>query len=180
MDSTLLLNTGFEPIKIIAWQRAITLLFLGKVEVIDEYDREVRSVSVAFRMPAVVRLLRYVKFTKRKPPLTRVNLLARDNFQCQYCGEEMAYRDSSIDHVVPRSQGGGTSWKNVVISCHPCNRKKGGRTPHEARMKLLQDPYEPEWLPVLNMRFHRKMPEAWLAFFGDDDPETIAAKLPKS
>ncbi len=166
MDSTLLLNAGFEPIKIISWQRAITLAFLGKVEVVDVYEREVRSVSVAFKMPAVVRLLRYVHLGRRKPPLTRLNLLARDEFRCQYCTSALHLKDSTIDHVIPRSQGGTTSWGNVVSACHPCNRKKGGRTPLQAKMPLRREPIEPEWLPVLTFRFHTSMPDAWLAFLG--------------
>lgn len=172
MEATLLLNAGFEPLKVISWQRAITLLFLGKVEVVDVYDQEIRSVSVALKMPAVVRLLRYVKLGKRKPPLTRLNLLARDNFQCQYCQRHVSYRESSIDHVIPRSQGGGTYWRNVVIACHPCNRKKGGRTPVEARMLLRKEPIEPEWLPVLNVKLQKRLPEAWLLFF-DTDPDPV-------
>lgn len=141
-------------------------MFLGKVEVVEEYDNQVRSVSLAIRMPAVVRLLRFVRLSKRRPPLSRMNLLARDESQCQYCGKKVHYRDSSIDHVKPRSQGGGTFWKNVVIACHPCNRRKGGRTPHEAKMALLREPFEPEWLPVLNVSFERRVPDAWLLFFG--------------
>ena len=167
MSATLLLNASYEPIRIISWQRAVTLAFLGKVEVVEEYEDEIRSVSLVLRMPAVVRLLRYVKLGKLKPPLTRINVLARDNFQCQYCLKKMHYRDFSIDHVLPRSQGGDTSWQNVVVSCHPCNRKKGGRTPAQANMKLLRAPVEPEWLPIINMHFRKDMPQMWAAFLRD-------------
>ncbi|MBP9837491.1 MAG: HNH endonuclease [Proteobacteria bacterium] len=164
MDSTLLLNSSYEPIKIISWERAITLLFLGKVEVVDNYEREVKSVSLAIKVPAVVRLLRYIHLGKRKPPLTRFNLLARDNFQCQYCTVSLTSATSTIDHVVPRSQGGTTCWQNIVIACHGCNRKKGGRTPYQAKMKLLNEPIAPDWLPVLTVNFNRKLPTAWLLF----------------
>jgi 5-methylcytosine-specific restriction endonuclease McrA len=164
LDNTLLLNASFEPLKVISWERAVTLLFLGKVEVVDEYDREVHSVSMAIRVPAVVRLLRYIKLGTRRPPLSRINLLARDNFNCQYCGCDLEYRESTIDHVVPRSQGGVTSWDNVVSACHTCNRKKGGRTPLQAKMPLTTEPIQPEWLPILSVRFNRNMPSAWLVF----------------
>lgn len=166
MDATLLLNASYEPLKVISWERAITLFFLGKVEVVENYEREVRSVSLAIKVPAVVRLLRYIQLGQRRPPLSRVNLLCRDNHHCQYCGLELSYGESTIDHVVPRSQGGETSWENVVIACHPCNRRKGGRTPAEARMHLRREPHAPEWLPVLNFRIHHHMPEAWLVFLG--------------
>ena len=166
MDSTLLLNASYEPIKIISWERAVTLCFLGKVEVVESYDREVRSVSLVVKVPAVVRLLRYIQLGKRRPPLTRTNLLARDQYQCQYCGQPLSSADSTIDHIVPRSQGGTTMWTNVVIACHDCNRKKGGRTPVQAKMNLLKDPEVPDWLPVLSVRFHRQMPDAWIVFLG--------------
>jgi len=169
LDGTLLLNSSFEPIKVISWQKAITLLFLEKVEIVDSYDRDVRSVSIALKMPAVVRLLRYVKLKRRKPPLTRLNLLARDGFHCQYCKCGLSYSDSTMDHIVPRSQGGETTWFNVVSACHHCNRKKGGRTPAQAKMQLLDDhPAEPQWLPILSMRFYHNMPRSWMIFLGEE------------
>lgn len=172
MEATLLLNASYEPVRIISWQRAVTLCFLGKVEVVEEYEREVRSVSVVVRMPSVVRLLRYVSLGRRRPPLTRLNLLARDNFQCQYCAKHLSYRESSFDHVRPRSQGGDTTWENVVAACHPCNRRKGGRTPKEARMALMAEPVEPAWLPVVSVRFEKRVPPSWLIFLGNSpNPE---------
>lgn len=164
MDATLLLNASFEPIRVISWQRAITLFFLGKVEVVEEYDREVRSVSVTIKMPAVVRLLQYVQLGRRRPPLSRINVLARDEFHCQYCNHFLSRRDATLDHVIPRSQGGTTSWENVVTACHECNRKKGGRTPKQAGMHLVKLPLQPEWLPILSMKFHTSLPQAWLIF----------------
>ena len=164
MDTTLLLNASYEPLRVISWKRAVTLLFLGKAEVIDEYHREVRSVSLVMKVPAVVRLLNYVKLGKRKPPLSRANLLARDESSCQYCGKYLTRGESTVDHVVPRSLGGETKWDNVVIACPECNRKKGGRTPQQARMKLRKLPIAPEWLPVLSIRLHKQVPEAWLVF----------------
>lgn len=164
MQSTLLLNSSFEPLKVITWQRAITLMFLGKVEVVNVYEREVRSVTLAVKVPAVVRLLRYVKLGKRKPPLTKINLLSRDNFCCQYCSVSLSTKDSTVDHVIPRSRGGLTVWNNVVIACDSCNRKKGGRTPEQANMALNKVPVEPEWLPVLSLSFRRELPEPWLTF----------------
>lgn len=131
---TLVLNAGYQPVARITWQRAITLLFLGKVEVIDEYeDRTIRSVSFEVKMPSVVRFLRML--TRRKPVVrfSRENVFARDQGQCQYCGTRLTRAESTYDHVVPRSQGGRTNWENIVIACVPCNQRKGGRTPaHDA------------------------------------------------
>jgi 5-methylcytosine-specific restriction endonuclease McrA len=164
VERTLLLNASFEPLTVISWQRAVTLFFLGKVEVVQEYEEEIHSVSLVIRMPAVVKLVRYVKFVKGDPPLSRANLLARDNFQCQYCALEVTHHNFSIDHVHPRSQGGGTYWENVVVACHPCNRKKGGRTPEQARMKLLKPVIQPDWLPVITFRFNNNVPPSWVIF----------------
>ena len=118
MDSaqTLLLNQGFEPIKVISWQRAISLLFLGKVEVLEEYDRDVHSVSLIIKVPAVVRLLRAFRRHARPVKFSRVNIYARDNYKCQYCGRKASISDLTYDHVVPRSQGGLTEWTSRSYS----------------------------------------------------------------
>jgi 5-methylcytosine-specific restriction endonuclease McrA len=164
MNSTLLLNASYEPLKIISWEKAITLFFLGKVEVIDSYDKNVRSVSLVMRVPSVVRLVNYVKLTTRKPPLTKINLLARDDFSCQYCKKYLSKVEATVDHVVPRTKGGKTIWQNVVLACPPCNRKKGGRTPEEANMPLSKKPEAPNWLPVVNFTFEKNIPIIWNMF----------------
>src|SRR5512134_2453131 len=102
---TLLLSQGFEPIKVISWQRAITLLFLGKVEVIEEYDHNVRSVSLVIKIPAVVRLLRAFRRHAKPVKFSRVNIYARDHYRCQYCGRRASISELTYDHVTPRSQG---------------------------------------------------------------------------
>ena len=164
VQTVLLLNASFEPLKVITWQRAVTMFFLGKVEIIEEYEHDIRSVSVVIKAPAVVRLLRYTRIGRKSPPLCRTNVLARDNFQCQYCLKELTPRDATLDHVKPRSQGGLTTWENIVCSCGTCNRKKGGRTPREARMILHQKPFRPDWLPVLHIRLQGKIPDPWRMF----------------
>lgn len=140
------------------------MFFLGKVEVIEEYEHNIRSVSFAIKAPAVVRLLRYFRAGRKSPPLTRGNILARDNFTCQYCAIELPSREATLDHVHPRSKGGKTTWENIVCACGPCNRKKGGRTPKEARMALLSKPHRPDWLPVLHIKLHGNIPEPWFFF----------------
>jgi len=163
-DSTLLLNASYEPIRVISWRKAVSLSFLDKVEVVETYEREIRSMNLAIKMPAVVRLLNYVSIARRKPPLTKLNLLARDKNCCQYCNLKLSYRDATFDHVMPRSMGGTTEWSNVVISCNPCNRRKGGRTPAMANMKLAAEPVHPDWLPVLNVSLRSELPKSWVIF----------------
>lgn len=166
MQTALLLNSSFEPLRVISWQRAVTMFFLGKVEIIEEYEHQIRSVSFAIKAPAVVRLLSYTKRYKAAPPLSRANIFARDNFQCQYCSIELRAADATLDHVIPRSKGGITSWTNVVTCCTKCNRKKGGRTPNEARMPLKSNPVQPDWLPVITVNLNGNIPHPWKNFLG--------------
>jgi 5-methylcytosine-specific restriction endonuclease McrA len=164
MNPVLLLNATYEPLRVISWQNAVCMFFMGKVEVVEEYEHDIRSVSIAIKAPAVVRLVKFFKGGRRAPPLSRANVLARDNFQCQYCSTELTPKESTLDHVLPRSRGGKTTWENIVCACAACNRKKGGLTPKEARMKLLKDPIKPEWLPVLNIRLNGNIHPSWFIF----------------
>jgi len=159
---TLLLNASFEPLRVISWQRAIRLMTLGKVEVVETYDREIRSVSFVVKMPAVVRLLRFIRRKTGGVKFSRRSIYVRDGFSCQYCGERLAASELTYDHVLPRKVGGRTTWTNIVTACWPCNARKGGRSPEEAGMRLLRTPTRPEWLPVVTFTIHLKSaPEAW-------------------
>lgn len=168
---TLVLNAGWQPVARIPWQRAITLLFLGKVELVEEYeDKTIRSVSFEVKMPSVVRFLRMLK--RRKPVIrfSRENVYARDHGRCQYCGKDVTRSEATYDHVVPRSQGGGTHWENIVIACVPCNQAKGGKTPAQARMKLLTSPVKPTKLPDtlrLTFTWSKGMPSTWKNWLRD-------------
>lgn len=144
------------------------MFFMGKVEVLEEYEHDIRSVSIIIRAPAVVRLLQYVKIGMKSPPLCRSNVFARDQFQCQYCGRDLSQKEATLDHVVPRSQGGKTSWENIVCCCSGCNRRKGGRTPKEARMPLRKKPERPTWLPVLHIKLNGKVPGSWHNFLSNE------------
>ncbi len=159
---TLLLSQSYEPIKVITWQRAITLLFLGKVEVIEEYGANIRSISLVIKIPAVVRLLRAFRRHQKPVKFSRVNIYARDGYTCQYCAARLGVAELTYDHVKPRSQGGTTDWTNIVTCCHECNRRKGGRTPVQAGMRLLAEPQQPRWVPAVTIRVSlRSVPEAW-------------------
>lgn len=168
MKATLLLNASFEPLHVISWQKAVTLSFLGKVEIVDEYEDEIHSVAICLKVPAVVRLLNYVGFVKKQPPFSRLNLLIRDEHACQYCRKELNTKSLTIDHILPKSQGGQTTWENIVAACNPCNRKKGGRTPEQANMKLAKAPRKPEWLPVISLRLNKTLPHSWTLFLREE------------
>ncbi len=164
MEQTLVLNATFEPLKVITWQRAMTLWAQNKVEVVETYDRETRAVTFSFRIPSVVRLLRFVnpRVKRGYVPFTRANIYRRDDFTCQYCGEEFESEDLTFDHVVPAAQGGRRDWTNIVTACVPCNVKKGARTPEEAGMTLHRQPRKPTSTPALRVTIGlRRTPASW-------------------
>lgn len=162
MESALLLNATYEPISIVSWQRAITLVLLGKAETIESQEESVRSASRSFVLPSVLRLLKRVHIPRRRVRFSRINVYRRDGFTCQYCGDHFGSQHLTFDHIVPSSRGGGTEWTNIATSCRPCNRRKGDRTPHEARMPLLSVPKEPRWWPFSSgsADFHEH-PDRW-------------------
>jgi len=168
---TLVLNATYEPIARVPWQRALALLFSGKVEVVEEYeDKRIRSVTFEIRMPAVVRFIRKLARFKQGIRFSRENVYARDRGKCQYCAQKLNRQEATFDHVVPRAQGGATGWDNVVIACVPCNQRKGGRTPEQARMALLTRPVRPTRLPEgmrLTFVYEKGMPPAWKNWLRD-------------
>lgn len=162
---TLLLDQGYQPLKLISWQRAITLLTLGKVEIVEEYDQEIRSTSIVLKMPAVARLLNAFKRPKKPVKFSRVSIYARDKYSCQYCGDKKPMSELTYDHVIPRAQGGKTTWDNITTACYDCNTKKANRTPAQAGMKLRNEPYQPTWIPAVTIRLSQKdLPQAWMDY----------------
>ena len=162
MEQVLLLNITYEPLKIINWKKAITLLCLGKVEVIEEYDQEIRSVTFSLKLPSVVRLLKLIKRPKSPIRFSRQNIYARDRYKCQYCGRKFPSEELTYDHILPKSRGGKTAWGNIVTCCVGCNRSKGGRTPEEAGMRLVRKPVRPSWVPALRITIgFQRVPETW-------------------
>jgi 5-methylcytosine-specific restriction endonuclease McrA len=162
MERTLLLNTTYEPLAIVSWKRAITLVFMGKVEVVAESEAQVRSVRQSWRLPAVIRLMRYVKQHFQPLKFTRGNIYLRDKCTCQYCGRMLPTRDLTWDHVLPRNQGGVTDWGNIVTACIVCNSRKGGRTPEQAGMKLVRKPFKPSTSHALRLTLGMSQtPDTW-------------------
>lgn len=138
MGKVLVLNASYEPLNITSWRRAVVLLLKGKAEQLEYKGREIYS---DFPLPTVIRLRYYVRVPYKEIPLTRRNVLERDRHICQYCrakGDQL-----TIDHVIPRSRGGGDTWENLVGACVRCNVRKGNRTPKEANMTLLTQPRRP-------------------------------------
>jgi len=161
-ENVLLLNASFEPLNVINWKRALKLVCLGKVEVVEETESIVNSVSISVKIPSVVRLLRFVGFKRREVKFSRQNIYARDKFQCQYCSRKLRTEDLTYDHIIPRSRGGKTEWSNIVTCCIDCNRKKGGQTPRGAGLQLIRKPSKPMWLWGCHARFSpRSTPESW-------------------
>ncbi len=164
MEQTLLLNATYEPLRVVHWRKAVTLWCQGKVEVISVYDREIRSVTLSFKLPSVIRLLRHISIKRRFDyvPFSRANIYARDNHTCQYCGDAFPITELTFDHVVPVSQGGRKDWENIVTSCIGCNRRKGGRTPGEAGMRVIRPPRRPTRAPTVRITIGlRNAPDSW-------------------
>ena len=164
MDQTLVLNASFEPLRIVSWQKAITLLFQGKVEVLAVHDREIRGVTVRVQLPSVLRLLRHVRMKRAfaDVPFSRANVYARDEHQCQYCGERFSPAQLTFDHVIPVARGGHKGWDNIVTCCIPCNRRKGDRLPEQAAMHLVRRPTRPKAHPHLTLSLGLKTaPASW-------------------
>jgi len=130
---------SYYPLSLWPWQETVKAVFLDRVEVIAEYDQVVRSPSFEMRLPSVISLRDYVA-QDRPPAFTRFNVFLRDGFGCQYCGRT---DDLTFDHLTPRSKGGRTTWENIVTACGPCNLRKGGRMPREARMFPYKPPHRP-------------------------------------
>lgn len=155
---TLLLNADYLAIGVIPVSRAFVLIFQDKAEVVAEEENEViRSAKTTFPYPSVVRLKRYVQVPHRKIPLTRSNIFKRDDFKCTYCG---AKANLTLDHVIPKSQGGPTSWKNLITACKPCNARKDDRTPEQAGMEFrYSKPYRPSF--VMYASTMHQIRESW-------------------
>lgn len=158
----LLLNRHLAPVSLASLRRAIVLLYGGTARAMDEagqthdfgdwirlpvrdHDDALPIIGGAVRVPRVLHLQRYEMYPRTTIRLTRRNLMLRDQFQCQYCARRPSLRELNVDHIIPRSRGGGDTWENLVVSCRLCNLKKGRRTPEEAGMLLLRKPQKPRW-----------------------------------
>ena len=179
--SVLVLNRTYMPVHVTTVKRALTLLYQGAAKAVNEQyelfnfddwrelhpqdgEPQIGLVCGVIRVPRVILLVSYDRLPKRHVRFSRLNIFLRDKNTCQYCGKTMSRKELNIDHVVPRSRGGTSTWTNVVCSCFECNRKKGGRTPDEARMKLIKKPARPRWTPHMGIQFEAKQYKEWMPF----------------
>jgi 5-methylcytosine-specific restriction endonuclease McrA len=183
MSRTLVLNRSFRAVAVADWQRALTLVYMGLAEALDDaltpYDFPawvaassnwveapagfVRSTTMRFAVPEVIRLVRYDRVPHREVAFTRHNVFARDGRRCAYCGKRKATDELDLDHVIPRSRGGPHVWTNVVTSCRPCNLKKADKLPEEAGMPLKVRPEKPRWTLMGSLIPHPRsdIPDSW-------------------
>lgn len=154
----LVLNQDYQALSVCTVERAFLLVLLDKAELVNDVpDRVLRSPGSQFPYPSIIRLFRYIHIPYKKVSLTRQNIYKRDGFQCVYCGTR---QDLTLDHVIPKSQGGKDTWTNLVTACQKCNTFKGNRTPEEAEMTMMQKPYRPSFIMYLR-DFSGKLYEDW-------------------
>jgi 5-methylcytosine-specific restriction endonuclease McrA len=143
----LVLNAIYEPRQLDTARRAIVLLLQEKAELVEAAEQRLRAQGFSLDVPLVIRLVRYIKIPRRlRLPCSRRGVLTRDRETCQYCAAQPGRVQLTVDHELPRSRGGLTTWENVVTACRECNHRKGGRTPEEANMVLLSKPRQPQYV----------------------------------
>jgi 5-methylcytosine-specific restriction endonuclease McrA len=162
----LILNSGYEPIKVVNWRKAIVLWLQDKVEVLEFHATTVHSPSRTLHLPAVIRLKQYIKpYLSMSVRLSRPNVFLRDEHICQYCLVRFAEKRLTIDHVVPLSKGGRHEWTNVVTACSACNNRKGDKSLEKANLTLLRRPIRPKWLPNRDLELEdNRLPETWMPY----------------
>lgn len=161
MSTVLVLNATYEPLNIVPLRRAIVLLLKEKAEILEAAEQRLHAANSTFPVPTVIRLMAFVKVPR---PLgisfSRRSVMMRDNYTCQYCGCTPNKSDLTLDHVLPKVQGGETVWENVVCACKACNLRKGARTPEEAHMRLARPPHRPRYVAVMWLSWAAQK-EAW-------------------
>lgn len=192
----LVLNRIYQPVHVTSVKRAFTLLYQGVARAVDRewrtfdfeswaalsaavHEETIGTVGGRIRVPRVILLTAYEHLPKARVRFSRLNIYARDKNTCAYCKRAFSRSELNLDHVVPRSRGGTTTWENVVCSCIPCNLRKGGRTPDEAGLKLRRTPVRPRWTPLFRAegkRWHRD----WIPFLSLSDVAYWHAELDAS
>ena len=148
----LVLNQSYEPLAVCRARRAVVLIYQGKAEMLENGFGFIHSATDSFPLPSVIRLAHLIKRPRRERKLTRFEIFDRDHYTCQYCGAET--KQLTLDHILPRYRGGQHTWENVVSACVSCNRRKAGRTPQEARMRLTRPPAYPHANPFFSIPYH--------------------------
>ncbi len=195
-SSVLVLNKFFAAVHVVNAKRAFAMLFKESAEVVsvddgqynsydftswvdvsafkaeyglsdeDQYE-SIKTVSLEIRVPKIIRLVVYDKLPKASIKFNRKNIFARDKNKCQYCGKKVPTSELSLDHVIPRTQGGTSNWKNIVCACTNCNKNKGGRRPEEAGMKLICKPVKPRHCPIIQLKLGSNKYNSWKQFLNN-------------
>jgi len=176
----LVLNRSYMPIHVTSARRAFVLIYADVARAVDaeyqtfdfdqwrrlrsEVTESVGTPSGSIRVPRVIVLQYYDRVPRRHVRYSRINVFTRDKYTCQYCGDQPPRSHLNLDHVVPRTLGGKTTWENVVASCVDCNRRKGGRTPQQARLMLKRRPVRPRWTPLMNLAVAKPRYDEWRPF----------------
>lgn len=189
----LVLNKHYAPLRIVDARRAFTLVCRSTAEIVSveansyvsysiqswteaaEFQRAfesddhdwVSTPTLVLAVPKIIRLLGYDRLPREMVKLNRRNIYARDGNRCQYCGHHFSTRELTLDHVLPRVQGGGNTWENLVCACVPCNARKGGRTPHQAHMALIRAPFRPRRNPAITLRLGSSRYQSWKNFLDE-------------
>lgn len=181
----LVLNSDYTPLTIIHWQKALTWLIRqeqknnSSIEIVDFYkDDYICGVNKNYPIPAIIKTVRYFRLHNQTVNFSRKNIFVRDNYTCQYCGQQFDLKDLTYDHVIPKSQWAHrntspTNWTNIVTACVRCNRKKGNKTPQQAKMELINLPYKPnkssKYLPVAHLltKINIDIPNEWFAYLSE-------------
>jgi 5-methylcytosine-specific restriction endonuclease McrA len=173
VQPVLVLNASYEPLNVCSVRRAHVLVWKGRAEVVEQDSQPLRSADKSFVRPLVIRLLQYVRVPQAiKRRISRRVLFARDGWRCVYCG--FAGGRLTLDHVLPRSRGGESSWENVVTACAPCNLDKGSRTLEEAGLRLHRTPRPPAPVLFIRLATHH-VPDAWHPYLPKSAAATVAA-----
>jgi 5-methylcytosine-specific restriction endonuclease McrA len=180
-SNVLVLNRLFQAIQVTSVRKAFCLLYKGHVKVVEpDYttyswenwcdipaqpkDDVIFTPRTSIKVPRVILLLHYDELPPQEVRFTRKNIYLRDKSKCQYCGRRAPTKELNLDHIIPISRGGRSTWENVVCCCVPCNSRKGDRLPHEVAMKLVKEPKKPRWHPLVKLSFTSGRYEVWRNF----------------
>ena len=157
---TLKLDAAWRPIEVIPVEKAFSMVYSGRAQSVEEYTH---GPCARFLFPSVIVLKSYIRKKHIAMSPTRKNIYWRDKYTCQYCAQKFTYKNLTLDHVVPKSRGGGKGWLNIVAACNTCNQKKGNKTPTEAGMELINIPCTPK-MSILDIYHQREVPKEWYNF----------------